>query len=373
MKHTATVTWIKYPNFGTYLQAYALQQVVLKLGHTNVILDDSPIVEEGKKLSSQLSLYRKLRRKIGFVIHKIRNRTHTRLYRESLDCYSSFRIRHLRTASLSNDLTELDEKYDSFICGSDQIWSPSLNIFSPYYYLSFTKKKKIAYAPSVGKSVYPKEFIPKVKPLLESFDFLSVRETKGAELLENFLDRTVNVVLDPTLLLTGEDWKSLTLSEHPLLKKDEYIFCYLLTYNQTYVNYINKYARSKGLPVYSLTIQGVAKPIGDKQLVGGPIEFLTAIRNAAYVFTDSFHATIFSLHFEKVFGVLKRFKDGAENNQNSRVENLLKLVGYEEVFVGEEQLQYFDELKQIDYNQVWDKLAIERERSLSYLNNALSN
>ncbi len=371
MKKVATVTWIKYYNFGTYLQAYALQQIVRKMGYDNYILDDQLIIEEGKLDSQKKNIISIIRNFSVRCLYKLYHWSYYRNYQKSINCYDIFRKEHLFIDALPEDLSELDKKYDAFIVGSDQIWFPSYNIFSPYYYLSFTNKPKIAYAPSIGVSKYPTDFIPKVVPLLNNFTALSVRESSGADLLMSFLDKKVDVVLDPTLLLDKDDWFRLIDKDNSDFKYGEYIFCYFLTYNEAYYSSVIEFSKKIGLPVFGFYINGHYEKFGDKQFSGGPKEFLTAIYNASYIFTDSFHCNIFSLIFEKKFYVMKRFKEGSDNNQNSRVENLLKLLNISQLFIGEDELYKIFLYPEIDYADVKKRLNVVRNSSIEYLQNAL--
>lgn len=197
MTRTATVTWITFHNFGTYLQAYALQHVLRGLGYNNRIIDDKAIID--KKFPPapprKLSLYWDIRIRLAKLYHNIRGDIPRLPTSEAL--YQNFRNQYLLIDSNFTTPEELNERYDIFIAGSDQIWYPNEEIFDPYFYLDFARKKKISYAPSVGASEYPEAFIPRTKPLIERFDHLSVREQRGKELLASFIDKDIEVVLTP--------------------------------------------------------------------------------------------------------------------------------------------------------------------------------
>ena len=368
----AIVTWIKYNNFGTFLQAYALQQMLSRMGIGSCILDDHTIIEEGRSANSSnvlRSLYSSCRQMLS-ILYRFGIGYYLK-YKESGKLYSRFKREYLRVDVHIHPLSALNEKYDIFICGSDQIWSPSPLIFSSYYYLGFAKKKKIAYAPSIGIAQYPAAFIPKVRPLLERFDRLSVREKMGADIIGSIVGRKVPAVLDPTLLLQREDWERLVLPR-TLCKKD-YLLCYFLTYNEIYVRYAVEYARRHSLQVVTFTIPGLKSNFADVVLAAGPQEFVTAIKQARLIFTDSFHGSIFSLQFRKVFYTFKRFADDAPNNQNSRVNNLLQLAGLDRHFIDKDNLSLIETLPAIDYEAVERNLSREREKSIQYLKDSLNN
>ncbi|GAB6869054.1 polysaccharide pyruvyl transferase family protein [Bacteroides rodentium] len=374
-KRVAIVTWIKYPNFGTFLQAYALQQVISDLGYEVYILDDSLILEESKKNAKEKNIVFRLlfalKFRFAYLLQYSRNKKYFNLCRKGLKLYDSFLKTHLRVDKNTLPLANLDNRYDIFVCGSDQIWFPSLSIFSPYYYLSFTSKKKVAYAPSIGVTKYPEAFIPMVKPLLDRLDALSVREKKGADVLKAFLHREVEDVLDPTLLLSADIWSKLLVPYR--LFTGEYVFCYFLSYNEDYMQYVREFASRRKLPIVVFALENRNWSFGDEMIAGGPQEFLTAIRDASFVFTDSFHGTIFSLHFKKKICVFKRFEDNDSNNQNSRIINLLKLVNLEDYFIGKSDLWRIETLSLIDYKAVHAAIQQERDKSITYLKNSLAN
>ena len=376
-KKTATITWIKYYNFGTYLQAYALQQVIIRLGYENVIVDDTCIVEEGR--ITNRSLPSRIIFLLKKIIIKILSLNNKELYlfkkqqKKAIKKYESFKSSLLKIDYRTLPLTALGQRYDQYICGSDQIWSPSDDIFSPYYYLAFTEKKKIAYAPSVGTTYYPEFFAAKTKPLLERFAHLSVRENRGKVLLKSVVDRDVETVADPTLLLTKQDWNLLLTNNNSSEKKRSYILCYFLTKNIKYMDAVRAFSKKKGLPVKIFATNHEYLSYGDEALFCGPVDFMQAIKDAEIFFTDSYHGSIFALQFEKVFYTFKRFSDSSPQNQNSRIEHLFSKIGIENYFIGEEDLDKMKHLPLIDYVQVKQKISEYREHSISYLSKALKS
>lgn len=374
LRKVAIVTWVKYYNFGTFLQAYSLQSIITKLGYESYILDDTSIREIEQIGNEQSTLYRMLsyfRKELVMLLnYGVKDYI---LFKKSDTMYIQFRNHYLQIDKKINPLSDLDNRYDIFVCGSDQIWYPSVNIYSPYYYLSFTNKKKVAYAPSIGTVNYPKSFIKNIKPLLDQFNYLSVREKAGANIINSITSRTVEVVLDPTLLLNSNEWDNLLLP-NPICK-GEYIFCYFLTFNERYVRFVMDYSKRMSLPVlvFALSQNICMKILGDKVIAGGPKEFLTAIKGASYIFTDSFHGTIFAIQFQKRFITFKRFKETDSMNQNSRLDNLFTMLELNNCFIGEENLSEISSIVDVDYARVHTILDNERKKSLSFLQNALEN
>lgn len=350
---TATVTWIYYENFGTFLQAYALQKSIKKLGHENIIIDDSYFFKPGMLSRIKKTMMDKIRGKS--------NKTHR--------CYADFRKRFLNIGHSAGNTDRFANSYDVFLCGSDQIWSPYLE-FNPYYYLSFTEKKKVAYAPSIGTIAFTEQYKENIKAVIEKFDYISVREEDSARILSTFLNREVNVVLDPTLLLTQKQWDCV---ESKIEVYEPYILCYFLTPNKWYIDYVKEYALRHNKKIKIFNISPLYEKLGFEVVNAGPGEFISYIKNADKVFTDSFHSSIFSILYHKDFITFKRFKDGGEKDQNARIANLFNKLGIEEYFIGENQLDIIESLALPNYLAVEEKLGKLRAESKEYLRNAIEN
>lgn len=359
---TGTVTWISFRNFGTYLQAYALQKALFKLGCENKVIDDAKVVAAFPK--KKFSPVRMLR-SISWLCPKRAEFNRKSVLSAAL--YDDFKNTYIDLDKSWETMEELAAAYDTFIAGSDQIWSPT-SCFDDFYYLGFTDAKKVAYAPSLGTTVYPEDRVELARPFIEKFSSLSVREPQGAELLKDRFGLEAQVVADPTVLLTREDWESLTTQSHK--EEKPYALCYFLTYNKAYVDYAREYCRRRGLAMKLLVVRPEFVGLGADEVYTGPIGFLDAVRGTEAVLTDSFHATIFSMLFEKQFHTFKRFKDGSAASQNSRIENLLAKVGLTERFLDEASPMVED--SPIPYDKVAATIAEMRTESLDYLKNALN-
>ena len=370
MKKSLTVTWITYLNFGTYLQAYALQRCIRRAGFHNKIADDRQIVRQMGRKSRLTSCVRGLAYRLYLLLSSYGN-----LSRKSARMYAAFRRDYLDIDSSFASLEELGRTYNVYIAGSDQIWSPSERVFHPYYYLSFTQRKKISYAASLGVSVCPEGYGTKAVPLLSSFSHLSVREEEGSRILRNLLPdgKEVTTVLDPTLLIERTDWEHLSAPESPL--EGGYMACYMLTPNEKYLKQVRQAADREGKRLLVFATNRRLRPYADVFYPAGPREFLTAIRYADCVYTDSFHATIFSVLFRKEFFVFRRFSETDKVNQNSRIENLFRLLGIEGRFIGENKLNDGGSTvaAALDYEKITARLEEEREKSWHFLTHALND
>lgn len=361
-KTTATVTWLTYCNFGTYLQAYALQKAIEGLGYENTVIDDGRVVDSfPRKRFSPVRLLRS----IPFLCPK--RAGFRRKSRPVLSEYEQFKSTYIKTDTDWTLKEELSSRYDVYIAGSDQIWSPSVP-FDGFYYLDFTERAKIAYAPSLGATAYPDHMVQKVKPYLASFAAVSVRETKGADILRERFSIDAKVVADPTMLLTLDDWDSVSGGNE--IVEQPYVLCYFLSYNKAYVDFAREFCRQKGLKFRLLVVSHEFVGVQDAdEVYTGPSGFLSNVKNAEYVLTDSFHGTIFSLIYEKQFCCFKRFRDDSVASQNSRLENLLAKVGLSDRFQDEQGMHILSD--DIDYTPVRRAVSDMRAESLKYLEDSL--
>ena len=359
---TGTVTWISFRNFGTYLQAYALQKALQNLGCENKVIDDAQVVASFPK--KKFSPVRILRN-IPWLCPK--RAEFKRKSAQAETQYEDFKNTYIDLDKSWGSREELAAAYDTYIAGSDQIWSPT-SCFDNFYYLGFTDRKKVAYAPSLGTTVYPENRVESARPYLERFSSLSVREPQGAALLKDKFDLDAQVVADPTILLTREEWEDL-LTDTPA-GEIPYVLCYFLTYNKAYIDYAKEYCKRRGLAMKLLVVRHEFIGLGAEEVYTGPIGFLNAVKGAHTVLTDSFHATIFSMLFERQFYTFKRFKEGTVISQNSRIENLLTKVDLSERFLDDTSAMVED--TPIAYDKVGATITGMREESIHYLKNALN-
>ena len=362
-RHTATITWVTYCNFGTFLQAYALQKYVTGLGYNNAILDDLSMIVNHANWKYRLKYF-------FLFLFDTRYRRYEISKKQANELFGNFKCTMLNVDSCVSYLSSVDARYEIFICGSDQIWNPFLlnNPNVEFYYASFTNKKKIAYAPSIGVSEVPQLFKDKLKVLTSSFDFLSAREQYGVDILYELTGKEVVRVVDPTLLLDNAQWSMLLPKESHF--KEKYILAYFLTPNQVYINIALEYARQKGLRLKMFFTDKVYYNIGCDLITAGPIEFLLYVRDAECLFTDSFHGSIFASIFHTQFFTFRRFKNTIES-QNSRVENLLEMMGISERLLDENSCNKVNELSDIDFVCVDNNLAPFISKSKEYIKKAL--
>lgn len=362
----AQITWIAYPNYGTYLQAFALQRTLASLGVESLVIDDVRYTGTPSKLRVLASnLFKILTGKWRLGLSRI----------SALRRYDKFVGRHIRVDRDWKATSDLAERYRTFICGSDQIWSELLpDHHDGFYFAAFApdSAKKIAYAPSLGSHKCDAEYSRMVRPWVENFTALSAREPAGAETLSDITGRRdVAVVMDPTLLLNHSDWAEFEKANRkkPVKGDKPYALAYFLTYNREYFEKSEKIAREKGLKLVIINPLAATYDFPGEHINCGPLEFLSAIAGASCVLTDSFHGTIFAMQFHRPFITFKRFKASDRKSQNSRIENLFALAGIDDNFLDTSILEATPSVP--DWDKVEEALESERKKSLAYLKKSL--
>lgn len=368
---TALVTWFHYKNYGTALQAFALQQFIMRLGYDNEIVNYIP--QKGKKESPHgfiLSLFYRLKRKYHYIqLTPFLNCKAERKF----DTFVSDKL--LKTPIfVKNDLPLINDKYTLFICGSDQIWSPAN--FDPVFFLSFVsdERKLISYAPSIGTPVFDDEKIKNdMMNLIKRFNSISVREWSGKDIIQEYCSISPKVVLDPTLLFDSNFWGNCfdDTEIRNRYRNQKYILCYFLGDYRRYERYVKFIQKKLGYTVVTIPIYKQQYSKKERVLQGvGPEEFVSLVKNASYICTDSFHGVAFAVNFSKEFTAFKRFKDGAKNSQNTRIYSLLNSLELQNRISSNNLPDYLPDEK-IDYGFVQEKLLNLRKKSSEYLEKSM--
>ncbi len=369
------MTWWRY-NYGSILQAYALQSELKELG-----IDDYEIIcQYGKKVASISNLKEKIKR-IGvrqslkrivwkFGLKKLRDRN--RNIQSFVDNYL-----HVSQKEYNEEnIVEANNVYDGFVCGSDQIWNPKLTDVNSMYWLTFASKEKLkfSYAPSIGVDKFSDEQKEAIKNNLYSFKGISSREENGTNLINDALGANKCVtVLDPTLLVDRKIWDNISLSENQYGEK--YIFVYMLRGTKKQRKLIEEFAKLKGLKIVTMPFLDNEKieiydfKFGDIKLWdASPADFITVIRNAEYVFTDSFHCMLFSCMYHRDFYTFPKIGQA----QINRMLNFQKLVSASEHMISNEiDVNEIENVKRIDWNYVDSILNDKRKESEAYLKSVL--
>lgn len=366
MKKVGIITFHAAHNYGSMLQAYALQQTVLGLGYECEIIN--------LRTKIQRKNYRPYFMHIGWIKH-LKALGPLRLIIESIQKYRKFEkfinekyILSKHTYTTAKELRNANLDYDCYISGSDQIWNTSCFDFQTSYFLDFVKHgKRIAYAPSMGPKPFDeidKKFYPFIKESVAHYDAIAVREQDEATLLKQVANITPSVVLDPTLLVNPKDWSALA-GDKPLINSD-YIFIYTPWYNkyEPFFTAALKLAKRLNLKVICSLSDNVYQWRNEQYILFytavGPIEFLNLVKYSKYVFCGSFHAVVFSILLNKPFFAYKGMND-------SRIAPLLKTTGLErctEIQEGQLPISY-------NYEETIEKLELPIKQSIQYLKSTI--
>lgn len=327
MKKILLITLFDDNNIGNRLQNYALQCVLRRYDVEVTTVDNfyTTVPSAKERIKAQI------KRILGFFWKKS--------YKESYKQYEACEMKRkankifdeknifpiLRTSNQKVFESKWEE-YDLVVAGSDQIWHGWRNDSKelPFYYLQFVPyDKRVAYAASFGFSEFPMKDIQWHYKGLLGMKYISCREQSGCELVEQVVGKKVQRVLDPTLLLDKNEWRKISEQASQFAKvQRKYIFLYFLgEITEEYLIKIREIMDESNIDRIINFSDCSNKEISSF----GPSEFIYLIEHAEYVFTDSFHCTVFSLLFEKSFMVFRRKQIGFEN-MFGRIEDLLASV-----------------------------------------------
>lgn len=367
MKKVGIMTWFHHSNYGTILQATALSHSIKKLGYNVELVNYIP---DGKMVKNVEVNYLYIKSIVGKKIKNRLNDFYNPIGKEK-KC-KDFTNEHLSLSErcqTSSMLFDLNDKYDAFVCGSDQIWTPLH--FDAKYFLDFAKTNKIiSYAPSIGvNSITNQDVQNQMAELINRFSHLSVREKKGQKIIKDLTGKSAKVVLDPTLLLDRGQWDLIVKNDK--IVDGDYIFCYFLGDNKENWKKVAELVKHEKcqviiLPIYKKDLKRGYICMEDI----GPQEFMSLIKHAKHICTDSFHGAIFSIIYEKQLSVFERFKISDSNSQNSRIYNLLEFTSLEKR-ICTKSTPISQMLRSIDYEKVNHQLSLMRKDSLLFLENSL--
>lgn len=375
MTKAALITYHAAHNNGSFLQAYATQKKIRQLGVECDVIDFStPLQQYIYAVYKPIRGPKDIAKNVYAFLHRdliqrrhddFEHMIHTALPLTP-DSYSD-----------PSQMGALEQDYDIFVSGSDQIWNTDAWDYSDAYFLNFVHHKpKISYASSMGGHILDKRgdkaLADKYRRLLADYQSIAVRERSAQEYLQPIVDQPVTQVIDPTLLLEQQDYEEITA---PRLVDEPYIFYYAIDsieLNDSAAKAVQAFAERKGLPVYVMFTGNKSyglKKYGFHLLkVAAPNHYLSLIKYADHVLSASFHGTAFSILFGKQFHVVRGKKNG-KVNMDDRMSSLLNACGLEKQQLIE-GTPWTDDV--IDYEQVHPLLDAERQHSLDYLKTALN-
>ena len=368
MKKIGILTFHNAHNYGAVLQAYALQKVLSKSNDVELINYKNKAISRGYRIIRINKRSCRL-----FVITILSDLIHLRKNIKRYKIFQNFinkKLNLTKPYKSEEDLKNNFPKKDIYITGSDQVWNSQITQgLRDAYTLNFgdSKTKRISYAASIGnaniKDFEKDEFIKK----LSNLNYISVREENAKKCLQNLINNNIEVVLDPTLLVKKEEWDKEIINE--VYQNEKYILAYVVAEDNNHLKILNKLSEKTGLKVihFGSFNDGIKNVLANKY-TAGPLEFISLVKNAEYIVCTSFHATVFSIIFNKKFWVIPNKKTG------SRVTNLLEKLDISERAVKSlEEFEKLDYDKEIDYEKVNKKLEEERKKSIDWLNNAINS
>lgn len=367
-------TPFKVDNYGTKLQAYAVQEYLRSYDDFEFIVYNATFFEKViSKIGS--TLLRSYSDKKFTPNQSMLDQKDLDARKEALRSFHS-RYVHVRKANSLKELKQISKRYRAVICGSDQIWNPR-NLAGRTMMLEFVPDpvKRISFSPSFGIGYMPEFLRNAYTRRLSRFQHLSIREKNGLDMLHSLGFDQARQLLDPTLVLEEQKWLQLA-QEGKYRYSEPYIFCYFLGVLPLGREIANRLRELTGYKVINLPHFKTYVPsddgFADVDLYDvAPQDFVGLVRNAAYVCTDSFHCTAFSIIFERPFFCVNRHSETEKSKTNSRLDSLLDTLG-----IGERKLAKLDEVdpryeRFIDYPVVKEKLNAKRDETRRFFDEAL--
>lgn len=319
-------------NYGAMLQVYALQKTLSKQNIESDVIDYRPSYLQNKYNVTPLDIIKHPRKVLYSVIHyNYKKRQHSKFV-GFMDKYLKLSPKTMKVINKN-----IENQYKYFITGSDQVWNPNITGEDKSYFLNFIDddSKKISYAASIGNDI--NENIEKiVLKNTEKFDKVSVREEEVSKYFK-LLGKNFNTVLDPTLLLSKNEW--IEIESKPINVPKRYILVYDLECRKDILDMAVKKSKEENIEL--ITIHPLNKKYHKhRNLVDvGPEEFIYLFHNAEYIYTNSFHGLVFSTIFDKKVFVI------SHSTRNSRLRNLINLL----------ELKH---LESLNYNECNTKLYV---------------
>lgn len=351
-------------NYGGILQAYALSKWLLKN-------EMDPVMINYDRTKHKKSLSNFIKSICKDIIKK--NHCSEDKFKERKQKFSDFKLQYMtetKEVYNINTISQCVTRFDCFIAGSDQIWNGISKGVNTPFLLDFVprEKKKISYAASLTKLPLSDSQIPLYTHLLNRLDSISVREDEGQKYLSKIIaDKKISITVDPTQLLSRKEWDDIVVDR---IISEPYIFVYMLGVNSTNISIIEKYAKDKEVKI--AYIMNASGRNGKEELIlhfeylinnAGPREFLSLIKHADMIITDSFHAASFAVIYRKELLVLSRH-DAPQ--MASRIHTLLSDAGISERFFDQE-IGLSDLLSLDEINYHCDKLNEKIDFSRKFL------
>lgn len=351
MEKVGIITIIGFDNYGNRLQNYALQETIKKIGFDPITINNQPFSNTRKH----------------YFIRKLKNIKFKDNYSDDKNRRRNFVLFNKKINITTKLISPFKSRYKdikTYVVGSDQVWNPYISRLRSVDLLDFKGvNKKIAYSASFSVEDIPDNIKEYTKSQLEKFNAISVREYSGKKIVEKLTNKKdVEVLVDPTLLLSSEEWEKIA-KKPEFHEKRKYILLYFLgNLSKERKRVIENFARENECEIINILDRN------SEYYSCGPSEFLYLEKNAFLICTDSFHSSVFAFIFNKPFIIFRRDEDGLKD-MSSRLDTLLekfKLSNrkYNEKDITMENINY-------DYTESFKILDNERYKGKKFLKNAL--
>lgn len=366
----AISTIIDQDNYGNRLQNYANQEILKSIGVEAVTLYTPDDIETRYRTEAMKrpvnELKRRMRNTLFSMLAKLPVNNEKLNFQHRHSKFVKFTNKHINQTPVivkGADLSALNEQYDYFLTGSDQVWNHTFRFELEKDFLTFADPhKRIAYSPSFGVSELPEILHDKYRTMINEMASLSVREHAGANIIKQLTGKEADVLIDPTMMLSSAKWREVA-TKPVCLPKKKYILTYVLgTYTASFKQFLEELKTKQNLEVINL----LDKKNRDTYAID-PAEFVYLIDHAEVMVTDSFHGAVFSIIMKTPFVIFERQDNIA--SMNSRIETLTKTFNLESRLSS--NIKTVEDVYNINFDAVHSILKQEQEKSRHYLKRAL--
>lgn len=362
-KNIGILTFHRVINYGAVLQVFALTKFLSDLGYEVRIIDYMCPALQQKHKKRHIKDIKTIK---GLIQYALIGKSFNKKHGKFTDFIESVGL--TTTIEDSKELATVSKNFDIIIVGSDQVWNTNLTKYDPAYLLDFATCKKASYAASFGVSSVNDNDIEYFREALQKFNYISVREQEGAEIISKLIGQDVPIVLDPVFLLTKEQWTEVVGKKSKGVKDTkDYIVIYKFGKSKKMEEFAKRLSKENGYKIKMITMAKRPMIGVHKVKAASPFEFLELMINSKYVVTNSFHGTSLSIQLNKEF-----FVDllSEKLKVNSRLNNVLRLFHLEDRLVDRNLDLKFNN---IDWLAVNSKIEEERSKSVDVLNSIIEN
>lgn len=361
-KPVGIITFHRAINYGAILQTYALHKTLDNLKVENQVIDYyCDFIEKFYIPKNHSAIKRKGQSKYKYLIKRILVSGTVNKKRKSFYKFGEKYLNLSKPYRTYEELKSANNDFSKFITGSDQVFSPTCAGFDGAYFLTFANHDKYSYAASFGGNQLPEDKKEEYGKRFSDFNRFSVREAYGLDILKEYGKDGV-VSLDPTLLLDFEEWDKIA---EPI-KNDKYILIFNVNHPISDIDFAKKLGKEKGYKVLFISDSFLNKIDGVEKITAvSPGQFLSYIKNAEYVVTNSFHGTVFSIIFGKKFFVELNSSASGKTKRNHRAEGIMNILGISGREIINCKNDHIED--EIDYKAVKETIKKERVNSIRYL------